>query len=223
MSPLEPISATMTESPRTSLLTWDVLEPPRSDRVLIVGQTGSGKTTVAEVILRRRPYVVVIDTKQTINWPGYEVHRSLESLVQSNAPKLTYRPTYREFANEAVQNMAWEWIYQRGNTTVYVDETAQVTRNAMVFPFYYGACFMQGREMGVEMISSTQRPSQIPGFVFSESEHVYAFRLRLRQDRKRVEDLSGIPEEEIAALPKHRFMYARQDGEILGPLKLALR
>lgn len=184
--------------------------------------TGSGKTTLVEVLLRERDFVLVWDTKGMINWRGYELHRSLESLHQSKARRLIYRPLYREFANPDVQELAWQWVYQCGNRTVYVDETAQVCRGPLVFPHHYGACFMQGREMGVEMWSSTQRPAQIPGFVLSESEHIYAFRLRLKRDRARVEELTGIPANRIAALPKLKFLYAPQDGEIRGPLRLKL-
>jgi uncharacterized protein YcaQ len=56
----------------------------------------------------------------------------------------------------------------------------------------------------------------------SEAEHVYCFKLRLVQDRQRIEHLTGIPMERVAALNKRQFLYAPQDGEIVGPLSLEL-
>lgn len=200
------------------------LAPRRTDRALFVGQTGSGKTTLARYLLAQRRFVVLVDMKGMLKWSEYQVAttlRELQRLADSGTEKLCYRPDYGESQNATLQNRFWHWIYQRRHTTVYVDETAAVT-NGDQFPYYYGACFMRGRELGIEVWSATQRPMRIPQVVLSESEHVYAFRLRLPQDRQRVEQLTGIDADQIAALRKHEFLYAPQDGEVFGPLKLGL-
>lgn len=207
--------------PNNTNLTLDELTPRKTDRALFVGMTGSGKTTLAQILLRSRGYVVAVDFKGLLKWPGYEVHTGIGSLARAKAPRLIYRPNYDEIRNEEIQEQVWEWLYRRGNTTVYVDETAAVTEGN-VYPFYYGACLMRGREHGIELWSATQRPARIPSIVLSESEHVFAFRLRLPQDRERVEALTMIERESIAVLPKHEFLYAPQDGDIVGPLRLNL-
>lgn len=76
--------------------------------------------------------------------------------------------------------------------------------------------------MGVSVISSTQRPMQVPQAIMSESEHYYVFRLQLPQDKKRIREIVALDELKINAIKKHSFFYANADGEILGPLKLNL-
>jgi DNA helicase HerA-like ATPase len=190
--------------------------------------TGSGKTTLARYLLQgrlrnsqTRKYKVVADYKGKIDWPEYERHTSLKSLVKSKTPSLLYRPTYGESQDTETIAAFWEWIYRRGGTTVYVDETTAIT-NGNTYPYHYGGCFVRGRELGIEVWSATQRPKDIPQIVLSESEHSYCFRLRLDQDRERVEQTTGISRDAIASLEKQYFLYARLDGNVQGPLHLSI-
>lgn len=206
------------------------LAPHPTNRALIVGQTGSGKTTLARVFVqdaltRRGRHVVVLDMKGLLNWtfPGVtcELVTTLEAAIKSQAQCIVYRPGYLESTSADTQGKVWEWLYRRQETTVYVDETAAVT-NGDVYPIYYGAVLMRGRELGLELWSATQRPLRIPQVVLSESEDCYAFRLRLPQDRARVEALTMIPADTIAELRKREFVYAPQDGDVSGRLMLKL-
>lgn len=201
--------------------TWSRLIPGRTDRALLVGQTGSGKTTLARYLLNSRQFKLVLDYKGRIDWPEYTLCRSVKELTKSKHDALLYRPNYFDSQDEETCNKLWEWIYQRGGTTVYVDETAAVTQGN-VYPYFYGACLMRGRELGIELWSATQRPTSIPSIVLSESEYYYAFRLQLPQDRERVEALTGIRRQSIAELSKRRFLFKRQDGDVEGPLELLL-
>ncbi len=205
----------------SSSLPLSSLIPARTNRALLVGQTGSGKTTLARWLLASRRYQVVIDGKGTLKWDGYEHAARLERLTKLKSARLIYRPSYDALQDVDEQERLWQWLYERGNTTVYVDETASVT-DGDIYPYYYGACLMRGRERGIELWSATQRPLRIPQVCLSESENVYAFRLRLPQDRQRVEQLTGIPARRIHALPKRHFLYAPQDGDVSPPLTLSL-
>lgn len=203
------------------------ITPPRTDRVFLVGQTGSGKTTLARAFLQGREYVVVLDSKRRINWPGFLVvteFKQLGEIDPTRVKKITFRPSYADIVNNdgAVINAFFKWVFDRQRCTLYVDELADIA-SGDDFPFHYGACLREGRELGIEVISGTQRPTFIPQIAMSEAEHVYCFKLKMPYDRQRIERQTGIASELIASLVKREFYYAPQDGEIVGPLTLELK
>lgn len=195
--------------------------PGPSDRAMFIGITGSGKTTVAEYLLRWRTYRVVLDVKGTITWAGYERHESLDTLMRSDGPRLLYRPAFEELENEEVLDSFFRWVYLRKNCTCYVDEIQGVA-SATRYPLYLAACLQRGRERGVSLWASTQRPAKIPLIFLTESEHCFTFRLKLPEDRDRMEEVTGVAAETVAQLPKHFFLYTPLDGKPVGPLTLDL-
>lgn len=209
-----------------TLVNLDEIVPRESDRVFMVGQTGSGKTTLARALLKKREHVVVLDTKRRIAWPGFVVFTDfakLSDIDPERVQKVIFRPSFDDIVNNdgAIVNAFFRWVFERQRCTLYVDELADVASGDN-YPRHYGSCLMQGRELQIEVISGTQRPTYIPQIAMSEAEHVYCFKLRMFADRQRVERLTGIPSAQIAALFKREFLYAPQDGEIVGPLSLEL-
>lgn len=204
---------------------WETIVPDWTDRAVFVGQTGSGKTTLAyHMLAAHRPYVVAVDPKRMLKWPWPVVTdlAALSKIEPERVPRLIYRPSYDEISDPWALDDLWHWIYRRGNTTCYVDETYLVTAGDQ-YPRFFGACLTQGREHGVEMWLATQRPMKIPQIVLSESEHVYVFRLRMPQDRAKMADIAGMVPDEIAQLQKRQFLYARQDeAGARGPYTLNL-
>jgi hypothetical protein len=198
--------------------------PGRTDRAICIGQTGSGKTTLAQFLCATREYVVVLDAKGMIRWPGYTRVTSLDRVYKLKAadhPKIVYAPSYEELQDADTVDEFFRWVYTRRHCTVYVDEVAAIA-TATEFPFHLGACYMRGRERGVEIWASTQRPSRIPLICYSEAEHAYVFRLNFPADRQRVEDMTGIHGETLRALAKREFIYAPQEGDFSPPMKLEL-
>ena len=201
--------------------------PARGDRAFLPGQTGSGKTTLARAMLSEREYVVVVDSKRRIDWPGFVIFtdfRKLNDIDPEKMKRVVFRPSFSDIIDNkgAVINAFFKWVYDREHCTLFVDELADVT-DGDEFPFHYGACLREGRELGIEVFSATQRPTYIPQIAMSEAEHVYCFKLKMPQDRARIERKTGIESERIATLAKREFLYAPQDGEIVGPLTLELR
>jgi hypothetical protein len=208
----------MTGTPFTALL------PGPQDRAAFVGQTGSGKTTLARLVCEQRDYCVAHDAKGFLDWPGWRMYRTLRQMSTDPEcpPHVIYRPGYGELMDADIQNAFFEWVYRRERTTVYIDELSSITRGD-VYPYYFGACITRGREKGVSVFSATQRPTRIPQIVFSESEHVYAFRLKMPRDRERIAEMCGIDDRTLAALRGHEFLYAPQADDVTGPFVLNLK
>lgn len=200
------------------------LLPGPTDRAVFFGQTGSGKTTLARHMLESRDFVVVIDGKGLINWTDYQLYQNLDAAMKSSDrryPAKIWRPSHEALRDPEALDKFFEWIYRRGNTTVYIDEVYTVTEGEQIPPFYH-ACLTRGREHKVETWSATQRPMRIPQVVMSEAEHAYLFRLAMEQDRKKVASMCAIDPYQLQRLPKYQFFYAPQDGEVMGPLRLKM-
>lgn len=199
--------------------------PARGDRVGLFGQTGSGKTTLARALLQHREQVIVCDPKRRIAWPGY-VQADFKTLLKLDPvkfPKIIYKPTFSDIHDRkgAVINAFFRWVFERERCTLYVDELSLIARGDD-YPSFYGVCLQQGRELGIEVFSGSQRPMWIPQIAMSEAEHLFCFYLKLAQDRNRIEQLAGISSDEIEELAKQEFLYAPQDGDIVGPLRLQI-
>lgn len=201
------------------------LAPRPTDRATFVGMTGSGKTTLARALCGLKPFVVAYDAKGMLSWPGYAVLTSLDSLRAADpvqVPRIIYRPSLDENDNPEAADAFFRWIYEREWTCCYVDEIYSVA-TASRYPRYLHACLTRGRERNVTLYAATQRPSRCPSIIFSEAENLYIFTLQLPGDRERIEDATGIPRREIARLPVHYFMYARQGRSPRGPFTLNLK
>ena len=207
-------------------LTVRALLPRPTDRAVFIGQTGSGKTTLARYLARYRTFFVGIFPKGPLSahgWAGTLV-KSLDALGRLKTlehPRILYAPNVDELSDPDALDAFFAWVYERENTTLYIDELYAVTRGDIAPPALV-ACYTRGREKNVETWGATQRPSRVPQIAFTEAEHVYCFRLRAPQDRERVEQLAGIDADAIALLPKYDFFYAPQDGDVAGPLRLNL-
>lgn len=189
--------------------------------MILVGKTGSGKTTLALALLPAYRHVLVIDPIHVLaerlpllegedgerNRDGYVICHSPEELAEAGARhiKLLYQPepTYMEWE---AYDLVYHWVFNRKDTMVYTDEGLRVMRPNGQAPRYMEACYTAGRQRGVGMITSTQRPSKVDLRVMSEAEHYACFQLKLKADRERMAELMG---EEVMKSPKeHGFWYS---------------
>ena len=160
------------------------------------GRTGSGKTTFVRYLLRSVPRYAVLDAKHTYRPPADLAE--LVPIVQEYDPELDQQVIRVKWEDEP--DGAWEeaiqQIWEDGNRLIYVDEATLIlgTRAAR-HPL--GKAIRTGRERGIGVWTGTQRPKEIPSYVFTEAEHILSFRLQYKADREKVVEFSG---DQMAAL-----------------------
>lgn len=204
--------------------------PAKTDRAVIVGSTGSGKTYLVREMLKFRRFVVVLDTKGMMDWSkadGYQLIKSgkkendekvFQRLQNTTAEKILFKPSARWLRNDEAIEDFFQWIYWRGHTTLYIDELTSIA-DTHKMPVGYRDLLARGREKGIEVWTSTQRPSGIPQQVLTESENCYCFKLRHPNDKKKLFQMFGFSEMQIDDLEKFHFIYSK-NGDITGPKKL---
>jgi ABC-type oligopeptide transport system ATPase subunit len=167
-----------------------------TERGLLVGQTGSGKSTLANILLLDKKNLFVLDPKgnfelsrkHTICHNPDEIEEA-EKKYPGRA--ILYRPS-PQYSSIAELDNIYRWIYLRGSTFLYIDEaTATVGRSSLSYPESLRSLFTQGRGLGVGVLVSTQRPSNLPLYMFSESNKFWKFFLLLRKDQERMAEWMG--------------------------------
>lgn len=216
------------------------LVPAKGEHAFLVGKTGSGKSFAARRILQfrrdehgaleERKYVVAYDGKGMLKWgsSGYvrvTTFREFYKRCQDpdKFPKVIYAPSAAELRDLSLHEAFFRLAYERRHNTVYVDEAYSVIYGPRKddLPPSYHAILTRGRELGVEVISASQRPKDISLTVMSESTNYYVFKLSMAGDTKRISEMIPLGADAIAALPKHRFYYYRDgDDAPAGPLHL---
>jgi hypothetical protein len=157
------------------------------ERVFICGKTGSGKTTLAKFLTAHIARLVVVDPKGTLSdwrldeW-GQEGIESLQAGEPARLRVIGPEPDTDE-APEIFWNEIFRVCYFARNLTVYVDELYGVVEPGKMAPTYLQAGYTRGRELGIGVWASTQRPTWVPLFTMSEAEHYFMFRLTLAKDR----------------------------------------
>lgn len=227
--------------------------PGPFDRTFLAGKTGSGKTFAARRLLdwvcvddtdtaRKfyphnkpgdlvpRAYIIGYDAKGLIRWPGYTRVQTFDDLLRKaddpkKHPKIMYAPKAAELRNPDLHELFFRLCYQRGNTTVYVDEWYALCKGE-IYPDSAHAILTRGREMNVPLIGCSQRPKNVPQPIMSEADVVYCFQLKMPQDRKKMAEMIPVDEWDLTPshLPKyHYYFYRDGDDEVRGPKKFLVR
>lgn len=190
-----------------------IIQP--DEHVFIAGMTGSGKTYLAQCYaagIDKR--VLVLDSKGTFEWPHMPQEKRVLVTRLAEIPEavsrfnyLIYRPA-REELNIKFYDAFFQFCYELGNCTVLVDEVMQVCPNssAASMPEFYRGILTRGRELNVNVWSCTQRPATIPVVIYSESTHMFIFKLNAAPDRERMADFFGYEDFE-KIIPKYQFWY----------------
>lgn len=210
-------------------LTPDLPLPP-TQHVAIFGQTGSGKTTLGQYLLSSRDYVLVIDTKHQLSWPGFKVASKASTILKAPG-RWIFRPPDWWFRNDP----APRWgdfltaVMRQGGWYVYIDEGHDFGMgiSGQEILQEINRFMVKGRSFGITVWFGSQRPRWVPTFVLSESSHMIAFFLKNRADREyigeyMVRDGKGDPLYQRIVLwrePVHGFFYSRSSDGLCVPFK----
>ncbi len=186
------------------------------ERVFIVGASGSGKTIVAKVLMSMKRNVMIVDTKKVERWDGVALRISERKLGEVQSGRF-YWPTSRAFIVDGrVQDAIFEAWLDAGHRVVYVDEAYDLIPGIGI-----KLVATQGRAHKLGLWVSTQRPSHIPLFLISEAQHFFVFYLRLKKDRQRVQDATGVVIDwDSLRRVKHSFVYIQENGTSSPVMKL---
>ena len=208
-------------------LVWQEIKLGREQHGFICGMTGGGKSKLAEYLVNDpdKPYSVVYDPKhsRTVSeWPNQTRIENWSELISSDANRIVYSPPIPELKDKQRQLDFFQWIFEQQHVRVYVDECTSLLGNTDP-NFWFKLCLTQGRERGVSVVTTTQRPSWIPLITMSEATKFYIFKLNMPEDMERIRKITGITEDEQMRLGEHEFWYYDvTKGRSDKPLKLDL-
>lgn len=159
-------------------------------RVTFVGRTGAGKTYLARSLLSNVDRLFVLDAKGTLNVPDWNLEPYDETTDEEiGNPDFTFRYRIPAPLDGDWEPYLWQAYYAR-NCTVYIDEVYGVESGTKPSKAMQ-ACITRGRELGVGVWCSTQRPSYIPLIILSEADWIFEFQLRIEEDKKRIASMIG--------------------------------
>lgn len=193
----------------------------------MVGQNGSGKSFLAQRYLADWRYANVM----ALNTKGEPIEKFWPDLIDEGLPvpeftrfrdlekfgsgKCVYTPDWREMKPD-YYNAFFELVYERTNTTAWVDEVYNVAKG-QTLPEFYLACLTRGRSRNVQCWNLTQRPMQVPNFIFSESKHFYVFLLLLGGDRKKLAEFLG---DQVLENPQGEFGFWYKGPKMRAPIEV---
>lgn len=204
------------------------IEIPPNGRVFISGKTGSGKTYLAKRLLRDVRRLVVMDIKNNLaddmqlvpatkrNWRRFL--RGDDMRLQVTSPMLA-TSGFASFYDEEFRR-----AFFAADLIVYIDEIYGITQGSNALSPFFTALYTRGREAVIDekknrivsgnigVVACAQRPSRIPMFCMTESEHFFIFRLTDPDDRKRLSEYTGEVVREPIPDP-HGFYYYSHDIE----------
>lgn len=205
-----------------------------SEHVFVAGMTGTGKSFLARNYLSQFPRVWMLDTKgesiQKLSrkenpWPEVDpkeltVITRVDMIPEVTTRFMIYAPDFEELDSYFYDEF-FRQAYFHQNLTVWVDEAMSVSENSQTIPTYYKAILTRGRSRETSIWTLTQRPMGLSPLILSQSTHFFVFNLQLEQDRKKITDVTGVPQFMKKPLG-HNFWYFRDGWEEAVKAKLVL-
>jgi len=173
-------------------MTHEMIEFSSDERMFITGKTGSGKTYFSRYLTRSLPRLVVLDPKFSLGKWGLSEWNKESRKALSEGENIRIRVTWTE-RGESMKfwdSVMWE-VFETSNVVIYIDEIYALAPQRNWMPEIMQRIYTQGRELGIGVIGTSQRPRWIPPFTITECEHFVMFRLQKKDDRIYMSDYMG--------------------------------
>ncbi len=196
------------------------IEP--GERMSIAGRTGSGKTTLASWMVRRSPgFWIVLNQKgdAALSRLGPNLSMDTWELALEKGNKFAVIQPEPDKTIDEIDGWIYDLSENWENIGLFVDELYYLTSNSRAGPGLTG-WLTRGRSRRQSFIGLTQRPVWVSKFVFSESDYLVEMSLALKDDRKRLYEMSGMPQMLEKLPPRYWRCYAQGADDLVtfGPV-----
>jgi hypothetical protein len=210
------------------------------ERIVVTGGTGTGKTTfVRKFLYPRIPpehTVIVVDPKRDAIWCDLEDTSWSGKLFTDIKPgersafRFSSQITQQEETRGLAHNKRFDafvgYCFQRGNVLLIMDESATMFNGPYSMTPGMSRVIREGRQRGIGIWWLTQRPSNIPTIILTESQCAAVFNLQYKGDRIKVsqafgDQLEEKPDQMSDQDIPHKFWWVRNQAKpIVVELKL---
>lgn len=200
--------------------TREILDWRPGEHFALIGPTGQGKTTMLLNLLPFQPYVVVFATKprddsmDKLIAQGYQKMNRWQSLPAKDTPRRVLWPPATTLDSVERQREifhdAFDRIFRKSGWTVALDE-AWYMANILKLDMDIRMYLLQGRSLGISLVSATQRPAYVPLEIYSQSTHLMFWRDNDRRNLDRLSELNitnkGAVYDLVSNLEPHQVLY----------------
>ena len=183
----------------------------------LIGPTGVGKTTFAGHVISNRRWVLALDAKggdETLDelyrhgferlsrWPPPRNSDIWERLANREPVRLIVGVPVKARADRAkLRKLLSDTIdgaFEMGGWTLYIDELQLAAdRRLMGLTAQIEENLIAARSRGVSVVSSFQRPANVPRTASDQASHVFVWYTRDDDVVKRLAEMMGRPKDEV--------------------------
>lgn len=163
--------------------------PKKGDHLIFCGTTGSGKSYLAQEMLKNYERYFIFDTHGSLkldNAIKIIEPMNLEKKLRA-FDKIRYVPRL-EYRTKAHFNAVFKTLMTNKyakNRIIYIDEIYHLGFGQS-FPDWLSRGISTARQKKISIWTSSQRPSNIPMAILTESRRIYLFYLSYAEDIKKI-------------------------------------
>jgi hypothetical protein len=176
----------------------------------IYGKKGSGKSVMANWWIKQFKRVIIYDTMSCFDNEDFIYVYSLkkfEKLVKEiiNQELIEFKICLRLLPDdfERVNKI----LYFSIRDIVYVIDEIQAYASARSIPYYFNLLITTGRHKRISIITITQRPSNIPNTILSNTDYLIIFETNLKRDLDIFATFKYCSVEKIQTLQDYEFYF----------------